>query len=133
MDKMTMAHEYAKKFAEKVNEPFKVKTKESMCIIAENAFNLADAMQAEWEKRSDKGRPDVLVDEWQPDWSQAPDWADGWCLTEVEQGWWLKGEWTVNKKGGVSSTGSYIAEKAPSFGYNGNWQDSLRERPEVTK
>lgn len=69
--------------------------------------------------------------DWQPDWSQAPEWANSWGMAEIGQAWWLSGEWHVNNRGGFSSTGFIKAEKAPSFDYQGNWKDSLRKRPEA--
>jgi len=122
MDKLKLAHDYAKKFAEKVNDPHKVKAKESMRIIAENAWNLADAMQAEWGSRVNKDRPDVLQ-EWQPDWSQAPDNAHYWQMSFKDS---EKAYWTC-KKAGINIDTYYV--DAPTFGYIGKWQDSLRKRP----
>lgn len=124
--------------------------------ISECAYEIADAMQAESDKRKPKGLPEVLLtkdkdgnclhfhrefgrkkcmdcgaslEEWQPDWSQAPEWANSWGMAEIGQAWWLSGEWHVNNRGGFSSTGFIKAEKAPSFDYQGNWKESLRERP----
>jgi len=46
----------------------------------ECAWEYADAMQKEWDEREDEDRPKVLQDEWQPDWSQAPDGFDWFCV-----------------------------------------------------
>lgn len=61
---MITKHEAAQRFAEimlnKLENPLLVQTNERMAIISENAFKLADAMQAEADKREDKARPEVL-------------------------------------------------------------------------
>lgn len=57
------------------------------------------------------------LSEWQPDWSQAPRGdVVGWKMKTKEQAIWL-----------AQDGGYYLA---PSFGYQGNWKDSLRKRPE---
>ena len=124
MDKLKLAHDYALKQMESLSE------NSTMQSLVSVAWQYADAMQAEAEKREDKTRPEVLKEEWQPDWSQAPEWANSWGMAEIGQAWWLSGEWHVNDRGGFSSTGFIKAEKAPSFDYQGNWQDSLRKRPQ---
>lgn len=88
-------------------------------IMAERCFKLAEAMQAEAEKRKAKG-------EWQPDWSQAPEWADYHLTFDDARGIWLeiKPEINVNT---FAVNGKSM--KAPSFGYKGDWKDSLRKRP----
>ena len=67
-----MAHDYAMAY---IKEAFKDDL-DCECIhsmIAKEAWAYADAMQAEADKREDKTRPAVLQEEWQPDWSQAPE------------------------------------------------------------
>lgn len=54
--------------------------------------------------------------EWQPDWSQAPTHDTvAWDIDERGQARWI-----------ASDNGYYLA---PTFGYTGRWQDSLRKRP----
>lgn len=124
MDKLKLAHDYAMQHLK--NSGGKI-TMHSLCLFA---WQYADAMQAEAEKRKPSGLPEVLKEEWQPDWSQAPEWANSWGMAEIGQAWWLSGEWHANNRGGFSSTGFIKAEKAPSFNYQGNWKESLRKRPE---
>ena len=96
MDKLKLAHEYALEMA-KQGIPLK--------SCKELGWKYADAMQAEADKREDKTRPKALLtkdkdgnclhfnhefghrrcmdcgsslEEWQPDWSQAPDDATAW-------------------------------------------------------
>ena len=123
MDKLKLAHDYAIAL---INSDCEMQFDKFIQLC----WNYADAMQAEADKREDKMRPDVLKEEWQPDWSQAPEWSNSWGMAEIGQAWWLSGEWHVNNRGGFSSTGFIKAEKAPSFDYQGNWQDSLRKRPQ---
>ena len=127
-----MAHEYAMKH---VQEGFDI----NYDVLVVEAWKYADAMQAEADKRekeeSEKKRADIremlkanntFVEregqhfddvEWQPDWSQAPRCdVVAWDINEHGQGRWI-----------ASDNGYYLA---PSFGYQGNWQDSLRKRPQ---
>ena len=112
--------------------------------LAREAWELADAMQAEADKRKVAGVPEAILesrsptkdpDGWQPDWSQAPDGYEWWAFDKFnESANWYKtmpylseqseseGEWDIEIDG-VSFT------SAPSFDYKGDWRDSLRERP----
>ena len=96
------------------------------------AWQYADAMQAEADKRMVK-LPDVFFDtkqneEWQPDWSQAPmgfnrfvvgsDGGYGFFTNmepQLQDDFWF-----------VGADGIVIKD----HGYQGNWQDSLRKRPQ---
>jgi len=89
--------------------------------IAGYAYEIAEAMQAEAEKLKVK-------EEWQPDWSQAPEWAKYWTADELATLWWSvepKFDSSESWHGGPTAD----IEKAPSFGYKGDWKDSLRKRP----
>ena len=55
MDKLKLAHEYAKSLIQTTDDNV------SMKQFVETCFNYAEAMLAENEKRTDKTRPDVLV------------------------------------------------------------------------
>ena len=95
-------------------------------------------MQAEADKRAVK-LPDVVFDtkqneEWQPDWSQAPEWANWWAVDKN-----LEARWILSADGepyiGMDeskwfSFGRFNSKTSPSFNYAGNWQDSLRKRPQ---
>ena len=129
--KLEMAHEYLLRF--------------SGTTVAD-AWQYADAMQAEADKRELKGLPDSLrerhdftkaiakgvenyeKEKWQPDWSQAPDWAEYWTADELATLWWSvkpKFDSSESWHGGPTAD----IEKAPSFGYTGDWRESLRKRP----
>lgn len=126
MNKLDMAHEYAMKCIGNPN----VSVKTNNEIIA-FAWQYADAMQAEADKRNNKETCDKNIGldssvlkpsnsmelEWQPDWSQAPKGVEGWKANP--EGTY---SWTSRNGGHVDS--------APSFGYQGNWQESLRKRPQ---
>ena len=132
--KLEMAHEIA--VAMQSQEPIT-----DMKLLSALAWQYADAMQAEADKRKSSEFPNVLrcacgeivavkVDdkEWQPDWSQAPNGYDwfvvGWrsgkgffCLVEpkiVKDHYWFAGEDCL-------SVGSHS--------YTGDWRNSLRKRP----
>lgn len=124
--KLDMAHEYMQntlKLLRENNVPYDFKH------LVEESFDYADTMQAEAEKREPSGLPDALKEEWQPDWNQAPDWANYWCMNYDNLCYWTESQ--PRKK--WSGFAIVRNEKAPTFNYSGYWKDSLRKRPEVTK
>ena len=148
MNKLQMAQEYALKMLENLN-PMQI-DKPTRDGIAYECFELAEAMLAENDKRVVK-LPDVFFDtnkneEWQPDWSQAPEWADWWamdgfskkanwwCLSVMHGAMWLSREPICTKATwAMLNDVKFCAasfDEAPSFNYQGNWQDSLRKRPQ---
>ena len=131
MNKLQMAHEYFMKHGR--NNSWM----ESDVI---DAWKYADAMQAEADKREPSGFPNVLrgacgeivavrVDdkEWQPDWSQAPEWADWWAIDKDLVSFWHEDKPKFDE---VEFYQCGVFCDAPSFNYQGNWQDSLRKRPQ---
>ena len=122
--------------------------------ISETAYALADYMQTEADKRKITAPDEIpkherlipfdelhehdyiygricacgavngAEEEWQPDWSQAPENAEGWRMYKDGKFGWL-----YNAKYMGSSALTYSCE-APSFNYQGDWQDSLRKRPQ---
>ena len=135
MNKLQMAHEYFMKHGR--NNSWM----ESDVI---DAWKYADAMQAEADKRSKKhhdfvpaimeGIKNAELEEWQPDWSQAPDWANWWCLSVMHGAMWFSREPICTKATwAMLNDVKFCAasfDEAPSFNYAGNWQDSLRKRPQ---
>ena len=135
LDKAKMAHEWAMKHG-------KSDTIGDRLNMVRYAWGYADAMQAEADKRVIK-LPDVFFDakqneEWQPDWSQAPEWANWWAMDGFSKkaNWYIDKpyldddsevelEWNIDLK---INTETYM--HAPSFNYQGIWQDSLRKRPQ---
>ena len=72
-------------------------------------------------------------DEWQPDWSQAPAWANWWAMDENKNTRWIYSE---SEQSYISdmflrwcAAGRFDSADAPSFGYTGDWRNSLRKRP----
>ena len=128
LDKAKMAHDYAIEMLKR-GDPER--------SIAFDAWTLADAMQAEADKRVVK-LPDVFFDtkqneEWQPDWSQAPDdKITHWTMEKDKRySWWI-GEPkkdSQNHYESIENANCSFYGDAPSFNYQGNWQDSLRKRP----
>ena len=145
LDKAKMAHDYAIEMLKR-GDPER--------SIAFDAWTLADAMQAEADKR--KSKPELpslqqtfingveqpryapTCEEWQPDWSQAPSWANWWAMDGFSKkaNWYIDKpyldddsevelEWNIDLK---INTETYM--HAPSFNYQGIWQDSLRKRPQ---
>ena len=121
--------------------------------LAREAWELADAMQAESDKRKGVGVPEAIRErhdftpainkgferasqvEWQPDWSQAPDGYKWWAFDKFnESAYWYKTMPYLSEQS--ESDGEWDIElidssfrAAPSFDYNGDWRDSLRGRP----
>ena len=109
------------------------------------AWQYADAMQAEADKRKPSGLPESLrerhdfteaiakgvenyeKEEWQPDWSQAPSWANWWVKTMGDSYLWCMHGPIMNDDYFRAAAGS---NHAPSFGYTGDWRNSLRKRPQ---
>ena len=136
MNKLQMAQEYALKMLENLN-PMQI-NKPTRDGIAYECFELAEAMLAENDKRVVK-LPDVFFDankneEWQPDWSDAPEWADWWCLSVMHGAMWFSREPICTKSTwAMVNDVKFCAasfDEAPSFNYAGNWQESLRKRPQ---
>ena len=141
--KLEMAHEWAMKHGN-------AETVGSRQNMVKHAWDYADAMQAEADKRNkaeaeqkrkairemfnadntflekegqhfddvaDIQKPYSSSEEWQPDWSQAPECdVVAWDINKHGQGRWI-----------ASDNGYYLA---PSFGYTGDWRNSLRKRPQ---
>lgn len=75
--KLEMAHEYAVAMLKTPAQLTGLSDKD----IAIAAFNLAEAMQAEADKRENEKQSEHVfeaIEEWQPDWSQAPADATAW-------------------------------------------------------
>lgn len=64
------------------------------------------------------------------DWSQAPEWARFWSITDYNVGRWHgNSDKPIRNCGCAFSVENCWESEAPTFGYKGNWQDSLEERP----
>ena len=143
--KLEMAHEWYLKHLE-VHESASV----------HGAWQYADAMQAEADKRECKERTDVLLtkdkdgnclhfhhefghkkcmdcgaslEEWQPDWSQAPSGYD-WFVVGGRSG---KGFFCLVEPEIVKDHYWFVGEDCLSVdkhNYTGDWRESLRKRPQ---
>ena len=125
MNKLQMAHEFMMKKME-------TETIDNHWELFYSSWRYADAMQAEADKRNYSEKQDSS--EWQPDWSQAPDWANWWCLSVRHGAMWFSREPICTKATWVMLNDVKFCaasfDEAPSFNYQGNWQDSLRKRPQ---
>ena len=153
MNKMQMAHEY---MLETIK--FSGYRRMHMMQGVVDAWKYADAMQAEADERNKaeaeqkrKEVREILNDantfieregqhfddvEWQPGWSQAPDGYNYWVATadhsgKISGGWFYDVKPVIGESDGVSiyysnSTNAILTE---SFNYQGDWKESLRERP----
>lgn len=123
LDKAKMAHDYAIEMLKR-GDPER--------SIAFDAWTLADTMQAEADKRVVK-LPDVFFDtktneEWQPDWSQAPDNMTHFAVDANGSGWFF------NREPHTESDCCWYcgddSTELDNHNYHGNWQESLRKRPQ---
>lgn len=92
------------------------------------AFNIAEAMQAEFNKRKPQGLPEAIQDDFQVDWDQAPSWAEYWTGDDLAYYWWSLEPKFISEAWHFAGGRADIC-KAPSFNYKGDWKDSLRQRP----
>jgi len=143
--KMDMAHEMAL-------EIVKLRPELMAWQVADRAWEYADAMYAEAEKREKaeaaqkrKEIREILndaktfieregqhfddVEEWQPDWSQAPEWAVAWTYDKNAVLWWSEVP-EIHKNIWFIDDGVWQCVDAPSFNYQGDWRESLRRRPQ---
>ena len=129
--KLEMAHEYAIAL---INSDCEMQFDKFIRLC----WNYADAMQAEADKREKEEQSKHVfeaIDEWQPDWSQAPDslvkyfavdenGRGGWFISKptlcIDHWYWSDFEERVDND---------HYDHAPSFGYTGDWRNSLRKRP----
>lgn len=130
--KLEMAHEWFMKHSESPS---------FMYTEVEQAWQYADAMQAEADKREkedqeklkqdDINHHDALVEigleEQQPDWSQAPNRAMYWAMDGCGQCNWYEREPEVF--GSQWDWGSVIEQTDTGYDYQGDWRNSLRKRP----
>ena len=148
--KLEMAHEYAIAL---INSDCEMQFDKFIRLC----WNYADAMQAEADKRSKaeaeqkrKAVREMLnADntflekegqhfddvEWQPDWSQAPDsLVKYFAVDENGRGGWFISKPTLCSDHWYWSDFEERVDNdnydyAPSFGYTGDWRESLRKRP----
>ena len=143
--KLEMAHEYAIAL---INSDCEMQFDKFIQLC----WNYADAMQVEADKRGEeeidkwsdelsnilklsKFKPLELQPdskEWQPDWSQAPEWANWWAMDENRDCYWHSCVDSPFIGNGVFEVGDSKGHTydAPLFGYQGDWRDSLRKRPQ---
>ena len=132
-----MAHEYAMKH---VQEGFDI----NYDVLVVEAWQYADAMQAEADKRKpipklpalqqtfidgvEQPRYAPSCDEWQPDWSDAPDNMTHFAVDANGSGWFF------NREPHADSDSCWYcgddSAELKNHSYTGDWQDSLRKRPQ---
>lgn len=122
--KLEMAHEYAKIMLDAmVNKNIDLGSYDE---IAHDAFLLADAIEAEETKRENSVSQELSQEEWQPDWSQSPKWANWWamdangdCYYYEDKPKMLLVTWMPTDTNNIFPSQS---------NYQGDWENSLRER-----
>lgn len=117
MDKLKLAHDYALKQIESLSE------NSTMQSLVSVAWQYADAMQAEADKRKPSGLPDALCE---VDWNQAPEWAVAWTMDSGETLWWSYKPVLNNGYWFIEDSVLWKCAEAPSFGFTGT---HIVERP----
>lgn len=137
MNKLEMAHDYLKVLLTQ-------NTSRTVGEAVETAYALADAMQAEADKRNNKEPCDKNIGldssvlkpsnsmelEWQPDWSQAPEWANYIAVYSdcCNASYFEKEPKIISGYTWGGTDGKSLLTPIPV--YAGNWKDSLRKRPQ---
>ena len=125
MNKMQMAHDFAMNC---LKNPSYADAK--TYNIISSAWTYADAMQAEADKRK---RSNKEAEEWQPNWSVAPDTMVQYFAVDENGtgGWYISKPELCFDHWYWSDYGERLEkyDDADNFGYTGNWQESLRKRP----
>ena len=136
LDKAKMAHDWVMKYG-------KVDSNYNRENTVQLAWQYADAMQAEADKRNNKETCDKNIGldssalkpsnsmelEWQPDWSQAPAWANYIAVysDHCNASYFEKEPKIISGYTWGGTDGKSLLTPIPV--YTGNWQDSLRKRP----
>ena len=141
MDKLKMAHQH-------MMAMIKAGCPDGQELLL-RAWSYADAMQAEADKRNKaeaaqkrkeiremlnapntfierEGQHFDDVEEWQPDWSQAPEWAVAWTMDSGETLWWSYKPVLNNGYWFIEDSVLWKCAEAPSFGFTGT---HIVERP----
>ena len=116
--KLEMAHEW-----------YMMQTRRNGCALVADAWKYADAMQAAADNREKEQQSEHVfeaIDDWQPDWSQAPDNAMYWAMDGCGQCNWYEREPEVC--GSQWDFGSVIEQADTGYDYQGDWRNSLRKR-----
>lgn len=91
-----------------------------------DAWNMADKMQTEADKRNYSEKQDSS--DWQPDWNQAPDEANYWAMDKDSSANFFRNKPEITNGNGWDFGG--VMQSNNAYKYTGNWQDSLRKRPQ---
>ncbi len=112
--KLEMAHEYLLRFSG---------------ATVEQAWQYADAMQAEAEKRENKKQKEHVFEaiDWKPDWSQAPEWANFLVMSCKGTSYWHSSEPRPSGAGWVGGGHCDLAH-LDRYHSAGDWRNSLRKR-----
>lgn len=145
MNKLEMAHQY---FMQTIGFIRDNNIDHNFDDVVSESRDYVYAMQAEADKREINieeimkdhkhgfiygrfcacGKVRDVEEEWQPDWSQAPDDADYWAMDMDNKCYWFANEPHINNDHNewVNETHYY---DSVSFNYTGNWRGSVRKRP----
>ena len=118
MNKLELAHQWYMKHSESAL---------FMDLEVEKAWEYADLMLAEDEKRKDKSLPEVLKDAFVIDWDAVSERYDYWVMDKDGRCFWYERE---PRRDSTEFYQNCDICLAPDFGYKGDWRQSLRKRPE---
>lgn len=105
MDRLKIAHDYAMKH---IQEGWDI----NYDILVVDAWQYADAMQAEADKREPSGLPEALCE---VDWSLAPKGVIGWVMMSEHSYWHGDNGYLIGNAPSFGFTGSHIVERPDGF------------------
>ena len=120
--KLEMAHDYLIKIIEVAPD------ESAKGELVSVAWDYADLMQAEADKRENSVSQELSQEEWQPDWSEAPERAKWWAMDKDRIAHYFENKPTKCITIWIPDYPS-IYKRANNFEYTGDCKDSLRERP----
>jgi len=126
MNKLQMAHEYAIALINSRSENMEFDKFINLC------HNYADAMHLEDEKRKDKSLPEVLRDGFVIDWSSIEPEID-YVAMDADKRWHgYRNEPNLKLDENQWVLGDHDSDYSHLLldGYQGDWKQSLRKRPE---
>ena len=98
--------------------PFLTKDKDGNCTHFHHEFGHKKCMDC-----------GACLEQWQPDWSQAPEWANYWYTDGLIAMWSSHDPKSYDPFDIKRCPFGLTVDTAPTFNYQGDWIESLRVRP----
>ena len=116
------------RYADLMHAEFDNREKEKLLIEAESHKIFMDMLNQKNQNHHDE-LVSIGLEDWQPDWSQAPDWANYW-YTDGSIAMWSSHDPKYYDPFDIKHLPfDLTVDTAPTFNYQGDWLESLRARP----